>query len=257
MPASLITRTHFNDDDGSGTTGTINNESQLQALFDEIDLLFSGTGGYTAFVFGGSASAIGGITGLLLAPSIKNYTEPFTAPSIVSVAKTISANTLANPSVVQTSTAHGWATGDYVTIAGSNSTPSINGVRQITVIDATHFSVAVNVTIAGTAGTATRNTLTLDLSTGAEFDVALTADISQFLITNVPAAAPSVTTFTIRFTADGTPRAINWATAAAVMRWGGNAPPTMTSTNTKVDTITARTWNNGGAWFPAVYDQNA
>jgi hypothetical protein len=67
--------------------------------------------------------------------------------------KTITANTLANPTVIA-STAHGFETGDTVTIAGSNSTPTINGSRVVTKIDADHFSVPVNVTTAGTAGTA-------------------------------------------------------------------------------------------------------
>lgn len=69
-------------------------------------------------------------------------------------AKTITGNTQANPTVV-TAAAHGFETGDTVTIAGSNSTPTIDGDRVVTVIDANSFSVPVNVTVAGTAGTAT------------------------------------------------------------------------------------------------------
>ncbi len=69
-------------------------------------------------------------------------------------AKTITANSLANPTVVS-ATAHGFETGDTVTIAGSNSTPTIDGSRVVTVINANSFSVPVNVTVAGTAGTAT------------------------------------------------------------------------------------------------------
>ena len=65
---------------------------------------------------------------------------------------TITAASQANPTVI-TSTAHGLATGDTVLIAGSNSTPTINGSRVVTVINANTFSVAVNVTVAGTAGT--------------------------------------------------------------------------------------------------------
>jgi hypothetical protein len=64
----------------------------------------------------------------------------------------ISSNTLANPTVVTTATAHGLTTGDLVQIFGSNSTPSINGERAVTVISPTTFSVAVNVTVAGTTG---------------------------------------------------------------------------------------------------------
>jgi Prealbumin-like fold domain len=59
----------------------------------------------------------------------------------------------ANPAVVTTSSAHGLSTGQKVGIFGSDSTPSIDGVRTVTVIDSTHFSVPVNVTTAGTKGT--------------------------------------------------------------------------------------------------------
>ena len=65
---------------------------------------------------------------------------------------TITSNTLANPTVV-TSTAHGLSTGRIITISGSNSTPSINGSFTVTVIDANTFSIPVNVTVAGSAGT--------------------------------------------------------------------------------------------------------
>ena len=43
--------------------------------------------------------------------------------------------------------------GATVQITGSNSTPSINGTWTVTVLSATTFSVPVNVTVAGTAGT--------------------------------------------------------------------------------------------------------
>lgn len=65
---------------------------------------------------------------------------------------TITANTAANPSIV-TAAAHGLETGDHVTIAGSNSTPVIDGARVVTVLSANTFSVPVNCSVAGTAGT--------------------------------------------------------------------------------------------------------
>jgi len=64
---------------------------------------------------------------------------------------TISANTLANPTVITTER-HNLDTGDSVTISGSNSTPTINGTHTVTRISATTFSIAINVTTAGTAG---------------------------------------------------------------------------------------------------------
>lgn len=66
--------------------------------------------------------------------------------------KTIIANTLANPTVVEV-TAHQLETGDHVLIASSNSDPVIDGAQIVTVTDADHFTVPVNVTTAGTAGT--------------------------------------------------------------------------------------------------------
>jgi len=73
----------------------------------------------------------------------------------------ITGNTLANPTVVTTHKAHGCATGDHVFVKGSNSTPVINGDQEVTVISGTTFSVAVNVTVAGTVGTCTRTKATV------------------------------------------------------------------------------------------------
>jgi hypothetical protein len=64
---------------------------------------------------------------------------------------TITGISQANPTVV-TSANHGLSTGETITISGSNSTPSINGNRTVTVLTSTTFRVAVNVTTAGNAG---------------------------------------------------------------------------------------------------------
>ena len=66
--------------------------------------------------------------------------------------RAISANSAANPTVVTTTTAHGYKTGDTVVISGSNSSTTIDGSRVVTVITPTTFSVPVNCT--GGAGTA-------------------------------------------------------------------------------------------------------
>ena len=72
----------------------------------------------------------------------------------VTEVRTITGNTVADPTVVTTGT-HNLVTGNIVTISGSNSTPTIDGVRTVTVISPTTFSVPVAVTVAGTAGTVT------------------------------------------------------------------------------------------------------
>ena len=74
----------------------------------------------------------------------------------------ITSNSVANPSVVLTPVPHGLTTGDLVLISGvSGSTPTINGSFAATVIDATHFSVPVNVTVGGTGGVFVRANSTL------------------------------------------------------------------------------------------------
>jgi hypothetical protein len=73
------------------------------------------------------------------------------------LATPIVANTIANPTVVQTAVPHGLSSGDGVLISGVvGSTPTINGAFAVTVIDATHFSVPVNVTVAGAGGSFVR-----------------------------------------------------------------------------------------------------
>lgn len=62
---------------------------------------------------------------------------------------TITGITEANPTAI-TSTAHGLATGDVILIAGSDTTPTIDGERVVTVVNANSFTIPVNVTSDGT-----------------------------------------------------------------------------------------------------------
>jgi len=65
--------------------------------------------------------------------------------------QTITSNTAATSSVI-TSVAHGLTTNDFIYIYNSNSTPSIDGVHQVTVLTGDTFSIPVTVSIAGTTG---------------------------------------------------------------------------------------------------------
>jgi hypothetical protein len=59
----------------------------------------------------------------------------------------------ANPTVVTTSSAHGFTTGQLVYIpAISGIAPSINGYWTVTVTDSTHFTIPLNVTSGGSPG---------------------------------------------------------------------------------------------------------
>ena len=62
---------------------------------------------------------------------------------------------VANPTVITLDRAHGRSTGDEIFIYGSDSTPLVDGAYEVTVIDSTSFSILVNVTVGGTAGTLT------------------------------------------------------------------------------------------------------
>jgi len=64
----------------------------------------------------------------------------------------ISSISIANPTVITTSTPHGLINQNQVMITNSNSTPSVNGVWTISYISPTSFSIPVNVTVAGTRG---------------------------------------------------------------------------------------------------------
>lgn len=72
----------------------------------------------------------------------------------VGAAVNITGVSAANPAIVTTATAHGLTSGQSVVISGvSGSTPSVNNTYVVTVIDSTHFSIPVTVSVAGTGGT--------------------------------------------------------------------------------------------------------
>lgn len=64
----------------------------------------------------------------------------------------ISGTSVANPTVITTSSNHGLATGDEIIISGSSSTPTIDGIHTVTVTGATTFTIPVNVTVTSSTG---------------------------------------------------------------------------------------------------------
>lgn len=72
---------------------------------------------------------------------------------------------IANPGLVTMTNVHGLTTGDFVLIAGSLTTPSIDGVQQVIVTTTHAFTVPVNVTVGSTSkGTVSK------ISTGATWE---------------------------------------------------------------------------------------
>jgi uncharacterized phiE125 gp8 family phage protein len=85
------------------------------------------------------------------------WRAPHALAVLVTPALAVGASTIAAATVIDTLTPHNFVSGDTVAIAGHvGSTPAVDGTRVVTVIDATHVSVPVAVTIAGGGGTITR-----------------------------------------------------------------------------------------------------
>lgn len=97
------------------------------------------------------------------------------------------------------------------------------------------------------------NVLTLDLQQTTMFSVSLNANITTLTLNNPPASG-RVGFFTLLLTADGTPRTISFNGARD--KFAGGMTFTPTSTNGKVDILTAFTVNGGTTYFWSVVGQN-
>lgn len=89
------------------------------------------------------------------AGTINSVTESTEVDNITPRSGAISNISVANPTVI-TSNNHNLSNGDKVSITGSNSTPSIDGIHTISVIDNNTFSINVNVTVLGSIGSWTK-----------------------------------------------------------------------------------------------------
>lgn len=127
------------------------------------------------FVYTDDPTYAGGAVTYLATTTRQNVTANNGRYFVGSIETAISANTAAiigatsaNPIVFQTGTAHGWATGNEVTLSGlpGDFGTNLNGNSYpITVVDPTHLSIAVN----GTAYIAyTTGGLATRVSTGTE-----------------------------------------------------------------------------------------
>lgn len=101
---------------------------------------------------GGSASgSLDATISLAVTGDVLSETIPASAPS----AKTITSSSVADPTLITTSTAHALSVGSVIVIAGhSGSTPSINKAYAVTAIpSSTTFNIPESVTVGGTGGT--------------------------------------------------------------------------------------------------------
>ena len=86
-------------------------------------------------------------------------------------------------------------------------------------------------------------TLTVDLSQGTTFFVHLTAAITDIVTTNVPTGSAS--SYTLFFSADGTPRTITWPTE---YKWPGATAPTVTPASQSIDVFSFISLDAGDTW---------
>ena len=98
----------------------------------------------------------------------------------------------------------------------------------------------------------TANTLTIDLSTGTVFTVALNSNINTFTITNI-ASGTNVSLVTLVFIADGSVRTVTWPVA---FKWPSGTAPTLTTTNGQRDVFTFFTSDGGTTWLAFTSGQN-
>lgn len=162
---TLTIGNYFGDTLSLGTienmsVGDVVTQEQLLTIYEynmllhklDIDTGVNDTNYYSSLKLSGGVSLKTGLLDLATKlDSDSGVSQTDFNSTIVQKTGSITANTAASPTVI-TSASHGLFTGRAVTISGSNCTPSINGVYQVTVIDANTFSIAVNVTVPGTAG---------------------------------------------------------------------------------------------------------
>lgn len=103
--------------------------------------------------------------------------------------------------------------------------------------------------------TISAGTLTLNLETSNIFTVSLNAAITTLTISNPPASG-SGGSFTLIFTADGTPRSVTWTLSSGVIKWAGGTSPVITSASGKVDSFAFFTSDGGATWQGYVGGQN-
>lgn len=112
-----------------------------------------------------------------------------------------------NSVLITTSSSHGISTGDYVSITGSNSTPSIDGVSQATYVSPTTFTIAgYTITTAGNSQTISSytgsgSTSTVTTAAAHNFSVGMDVIISGSTSSNIDGiftiSAVTSNTFTI------------------------------------------------------------
>jgi hypothetical protein len=157
----------------------------------------------------------------------------FTANSIASSVEVDNINPLsgsitaisADTNAIITSVAHGLSSGDKVLITGSDSTPVVDGIYEVSIIDSNSYSIPVATTVSGTAGAwvkyldviqATNSTIPTNFATTSLFDIVQHISPNKIIHYDVPVNSTNQTTNTISFPANLVPNLVvgSYITAA-------------------------------------------
>jgi hypothetical protein len=139
---------------------------------------------------------------------------------------------------------------------------SSSNVASITVDSYGRITSVSNVSVSGSssslvepflAPTISGGVLTLNMASTSLFNVALNANISSIVLSNVPSAANQAVNLVLVFTADGTARTVSWPSS---FKWPNNVAPTPTSTNGKRDMFSFISFDAGTTWLAIVSGQN-
>ena len=93
--------------------------------------------------------------------------------------------------------------------------------------------------------------LDINLQSGTFFYVSKNADANIIFLN--PPTSPKVFSFKLQTIANGTAYTFTWP---ASVRWAGGSPPTLTTTNNKIDTMEFLTHDGGVNWFGYVIGLN-
>ncbi len=149
--------------------GAVMWEQDLYGYANDIRVRYGGEGvkaHVDSFTLDGSTN----VFALTLVPALRPDTTPLTQGYVeeagdirypMGMLSDILTSSVANPTTITTSRPHGLDTGQTVVIQShSGSTPSINGSHTVTMTGLYTFTIPVNVTVAGTGGSAYQSGLT-------------------------------------------------------------------------------------------------
>jgi hypothetical protein len=239
---------------GCTMTGTVTVKDVAAALANSYSIGTTGTRFQDAF-FNGTVTAG---TSTLSTNSVIGGTLGVTGAS------TLTGSLTANGAVDINST---------FTIGSGNVSP-FDSTGKIQAISSTYFASLSGTNLTGVAMLGSSNTftagsnnflaysetktvitpsasMTIDLSLGSHFTLSNTTT-GTMTFSNPPASGRAGS-FTLAVTGNGSSHPITWPGSVL---WAGNAAPTLTTTNNKVDFLTFITYDGGTTWYGFVGGQN-